>query len=102
MSKFVLTYLGGGVATTPEDREVAMAKWGQWFGELGSALVDMGNPFAASTAVAADGSRGPAGTALTGYTIVSADSLEAAAILTKGCPIFDGGGSVEIYEAHEV
>jgi hypothetical protein len=37
-----------------------------------------------------------------GYTIVSADSLDAAAELAKGCPILDDGGSVSVYETFQV
>ncbi len=102
MSKFVLTYLGGSMAATPAEQEVVMAKWGQWFGELGSAVTDMGNPFGTSAAVRADGSRSDTQAGLGGYSIVSAESLEDAAALAKGCPILAAGGSVEIYEALEM
>jgi Resolvase, N terminal domain len=40
------------------------------------------------------GSRG-----LTGYSIVSADSLDAAVELAKGCPVLEIGGAVDVYEA---
>ena len=70
-----------------------------WFGTLGAAIVDGGNPFGASTAVASDGSTAAAAAGLSGYSIVSADDLSAAAALAKGCPILDAGGSVEVYEA---
>jgi hypothetical protein len=102
MGKFVLTYLGGSMAATTTEQEAAMAKWGQWFSELGSAVTDMGNPFGTSTAVGSDGSRGDAKAGVTGYSIVSADSIEDAAALAKGCPILAAGGSVEIYEALEM
>ena len=63
MGNFVLAYKGGGMAETPEAQEAAMQAWGEWFGTLGSAVVDMGAPFGASTAVQSDGSTGtrPAG-----------------------------------------
>ena len=34
---------------------------------------------------------------LTGYTVVNADSMEAAVGLAKGCPLSDGG-VIDIYE----
>jgi hypothetical protein len=102
MAKFVYAYKGGSVAQNPEDREKALAAWGAWFGGLGDAVVDMGNPFAGSTAVAADGSTATATAGLTGYSIVTADSLELAAKLAGDCPVLAGGGSVEVYEAHEI
>lgn len=97
MAKFVLAYKGGGMAETEEEREAAMKAWGAWFGGLGSAVVDAGNPFSSSKAVGGNGTSG-----LTGYSILSADSLDAAAKHAEGCPILSNGGSVEVYEVLEV
>ena len=58
MANYLLAYKGGSMAETPEAQEAAMQAWGEWFGTLGSAVVDMGAPFGASTAVQADGSTG--------------------------------------------
>ena len=46
-----------------------------------------------------DGSSGAASAGLTGYSIVDAADLSAAATLAKGCPVLGAGGSVEVYEA---
>ena len=35
---------------------------------------------------------------LTGYSIISADSLDGASKLAEGCPVLTSGGSVEVYE----
>ncbi len=103
MSKFVLVYKGGGMAATEAEQQAVMAQWMGWFGELGEAMLDGGNPFGASSSVGSDGSvsaGGPAG--LTGYSIVSAETLDAAASLAKGCPVLSSGGTVEVYEALEM
>ena len=42
------------------------------------------------------------GTPFTGYTILQADSLDAAARLAKNSPVLQGGGSVTVYEAFDV
>lgn len=103
MSRYVLAYLGGGMAATEEERNAAMAAWGAWFGELGSAVVDAGNPFAGSTSVASDGSvNGGARAGLTGYSVIEAASLDAAGALAKNCPILAAGGSVDVYEVMPV
>jgi hypothetical protein len=99
MGKFVFAYTGGAMAETPAAQEAAMQKWGAWFGTLGSAIIDGGNPFGASTAVKSDGSTGTTSTGLGGYSIIEADSLELAAKLADGCPVLESGGSVEVYEA---
>ncbi len=102
MGKFVLAYRGGAMAPTEAEQQASMAKWMAWFGDLGSAVTDMGNPFTASVAVTADGGRADTSAGLGGYSIVTASNLEAAADLAKGCPVLDGGGSVEVYEAQEM
>jgi hypothetical protein len=103
MGKFVVIYTGGmGMAATPEEQERIMAEWGAWYGKLGAAIVDGGNPFTVSKhisgagAAAADGPLGdmPA----TGYTIISADSLDAAAAVCADHPHLDHGGQVQVFE----
>lgn len=99
MSKFLLAYKGGSTPTSEAEGAKVMEAWMGWFGQLGAAVIDGGNPFGASTAVAADGSTTSSSAGLTGYSLVSADSLAAAADLAKGCPVLAVGGSVEVYEA---
>ena len=101
MSNYVLAYKGGAMAQTDAEREAAMAAWGGWFGSLGDAVVDAGNPFGASTSLAA-GSNGAVSSGLSGYSVLRADSLDAAAELAKGCPVLANGGGVDVYETIEV
>jgi hypothetical protein len=98
MANYLLAYTGGGMASTEAEREAAMAAWGQWFGKLGSAVVEPGNPVGPSTSVGASGSNGAASSGLTGYSVISADSLDAAAALVEDCPIIANGGKVDVYE----
>lgn len=103
MSNYVLVYKGGGMPETEAEQQAVMAAWGSWYGNLGQAVVDSGNPFGPSAAVAADGTvKEGAPSALTGYTILSADSIDRAAELAKGCPIISSGGTIEIYETFPV
>jgi hypothetical protein len=99
MGNYLFAYTGGSMAETPEAQEAVMQAWGSWFETLGSAVVDGGAPFGPSTAVRADGSTGSTAAGLTGYSVIQADSLELAAKLADGCPVLDGGGAVEVYEA---
>lgn len=100
MAKYVYLYSGGSMAETPEEQESSMQAWGAWFGTLGGALIDGGNPFAASSTISADGSVSAAGTSsISGYTLINADSLDAAVTSAKDCPVLTTGGSVEVYEA---
>ena len=103
MANFVLLYSGGGMAATDAERKKLMDAWGTWFGKLGSAVVDGGNPFTAKAkSVGKDGkiSEGDGGMMHTGYSILKADSLDAAAEMAKGCPVLMGGGKIAVYEVH--
>jgi hypothetical protein len=99
MGKYLYAYKGGGMAATEEEQAKSMAEWQAWFGQLGDAVVEIGNPFAGSTEVTGSGTNGAAESHLTGYSIVSASSLDDAASKARGCPIFSSGGTVEVYEA---
>lgn len=101
MAKYALVFHGGGVPETEEEGAKVMAAWGAWMEGLGAALTDPGNPFGASTTIESDGSATPGGGAnpATGYTLLDADSLDAAATLASSCPILASGGSVEVAEA---
>jgi len=100
MAKYALVFHGGGVPETEEEGAALMAAWGASMGGLGDALLDPGNAFGNSTTIASDGSTTPGGGAnpATGYTLLNADSLDAAVALASGCPILASGGSVEVAE----
>lgn len=98
MPDFIFAYHGGTIPETPEEGEKAMAAWGKWFEDMGPAVVNGGNPVGQSMTVSsggvtADGGANP----ISGYTIVKAETPEAACELAKGCPmVADGSGSVEV------
>jgi hypothetical protein len=103
MAKYVLVYRGGSRPQTDAEREAAMVAWGTWLGGLDAAVVDAGNPFGASTSVTGDGvGDDGALSSLSGYSVLTADSLASAAELAKGCPIIAAGGAVDVYETFEV
>ncbi|HEV2427016.1 MAG TPA: YciI family protein [Acidimicrobiales bacterium] len=95
MAKYLLAYRGGGGDDSMNDE--VMAAWMGWFGSMGDALKDPGNPFVASTALSPGGSRSEA-SGLSGYSIIEAENLEAAAEAAKGCPLLSAGGTIEVYE----
>ena len=101
MANYVFAYSGGkGVAADEAERNAQYTKWGEWFGELGSAVVEGGAAMGTAKTVGPGGSVGDGGSrGLTGYSIVSADSLESAVELAKGCPVLEIGGAVDVYEA---
>jgi hypothetical protein len=97
MAKFVYLYTGGSQPESEEEGAKVMKAWMDWLGGMGDHVVDMGNPFGASAAV-----NGSPKSGATGYSVVTASSLDEAVTHAKGCPIFDGGGNVEVFEAMEM
>lgn len=102
MANFLLTYHGGGMPETKEEQDRVMQAWDAWFGTLGGALVDGGNPIAQAKAITPDGSVMDATSAPSGYSIIKADTLDAAVALAKGCPVLAGGANVVVSETFPV
>lgn len=100
MAKYLYVYHGGGsMPQNKEEQDKVMQAWMGWFGQLGAAVVDGGNPVGKSTtvkngSVVADGGANP----VSGYSIVEAASVDDAVAKARGCPIIAAGGSVEIAE----
>jgi hypothetical protein len=93
MKKFLMLAYGYE-EPTPE----VMAAWGAWFAKVGDRFLDSGSPLGAGREVTPSGSKDLSGDAspITGYSILSAESLEEAEQLLEGLPIID---SVRLYEA---
>ena len=102
MAKYVVIYTGGsGMAATPAEQQKIMGEWGAWYGQLGDKLADWGAPFARSKHIAKPGQvqDGPLGDKpATGYTVIEADSLDAAAKLCAQHPHIGHGGQVQVFE----
>ena len=92
MTQYVIAYLGGGKPETPEQGAKDMEKWKTWIMDLGSAVVNPGTPMGNSKIVSKDGISDDLGSdALSGFSIVEADSQEAAIEMAKSCPFLDYG-----------
>jgi hypothetical protein len=103
MTKFLYLYRGPATpmdAFTAEQSAEQAKAWGDWISSAGSALVDVGAPLGARTAVADDGSS-PTPSDQNGYSIVEADSLDDARKLLVSHPFLSEGKgrfSIEIFE----
>ncbi len=102
MAKYLLTYNGGtsGENATEEEGKAIMAAWTTWLAQLGAAVADVGNPTGPVKTIAPNGgvTEGPGANPVMGYSLLSADSLDKAVEMAKGCPHLAAGGSVEVYE----
>jgi hypothetical protein len=98
MANYLLTYYGGGMPESPEENAQAMQAWTAWFGQLGDTLVDGGNPTSQSRAISPDGSVMDATMAPSGYSVIKADTLDAAVKAAGSCPVLAGGATVVVSE----
>ncbi len=74
-------------------RPEAVAAWRAFFEGLGSSLADPGNPVFESATL---GNCGTGSAQLAGFSLITADDLQAAAAMAKRCPVLDEGGGVEV------
>jgi hypothetical protein len=107
VANFLFVYRrGGDVASTmaPEQMQQHLQKWQTWIAEglqkgwmlnSGDALTQEGRVVNARKVVT-DGPFVEAKEIVGGFSIVQADTIDAAAELAKGCPALLTGGSVEV------
>lgn len=82
----------------PAQLNAIMEAWMTWAGRAGKALLDMGAPLGDAAVLGAPGDPGGRGQ-LGGYSLVEAESLEAAKALFDGHPhLAMPGASIEILE----
>jgi hypothetical protein len=104
MTNFVLLYTGGFMPANEADRTAMMEAWGAWYAKLGPAIVDGGNPFGAARSITAEGvSDGSVSSPpVTGYTTISAESLDTAVELVRKHPHVKYGGQVTVFETFKM
>ena len=109
MKKFLLLYRADVTIIpqrSPEEAQATTKKWIDWIQNLAAQnqLVDKGNRLDHSGKVVKEDNvvvNGPyteIKESLGGYSLIKAESYEAAIDLVKDCPIFLSGGNVEIRE----
>ncbi|WP_046247207.1 YciI family protein [Hymenobacter terrenus] len=88
---------------SPEARQAELQKWNSWIGSIAAqgrlvgaeALAPGGKTLTAAGTVHTDGPY-TEGKEIVGYLTLKAGSLEEAAQLAQGCPVFETNGTVEI------
>jgi hypothetical protein len=107
VAKFLFVYRNSGESygtMSPEEMQQMLQKWNAWITEglrrgwmveAGDGLKKEGRVVNARKVVS-DGPFIEVKEMVGGFSIVQADTLDAAAELARGCPIFLRGGSVEV------
>jgi len=110
MAEYVLLYRSTPEAHdaamgTPERSRESMAKWRVWIDDMNAkgCLKDLGLPLVRTGRVlrgrdksVVDGPYAETKEVVGGFSIIEARDVAHAAEIASGCPILDGGGSVEI------
>jgi hypothetical protein len=105
MSEFVYLYRGGERDRSPAEMQQVMQKWASWLKELGDKgyMKDPGQPLERSGKIVqgkqktvTDGPFAEAKDVVGGYTLIEAKDIGQAVELSKGCPILETGGLVEV------
>ena len=106
MSEFLFLYRPpDGPALTPQEMAAVMPKWMAWMKQLddeghikapGHPLQRAGRLVRGKEKMVTDGPFAEAKDVINGYTLIEARDLAQASELAKGCPMLDGGGSVEV------
>ncbi len=110
MKQFLYLFRGGddGYAKlSPKEMQAHMAKWGEWMLKIsqndepvpGLPLQNEGKVVSKGGELITDGPYTEGKEIVGGYVLVEANDLDHAVTISKGCPIFDFGGIVEIREA---
>lgn len=99
MPQYIISYLGGNQPSSREEGKQHFAKYREWLSSLGDSAVSPANPFKNTNTINPDGTVTSASTtSMSGFTIIEADSMEAALSIAKACPFLDIGGSLEVSE----
>ena len=102
MPNFMFAYHAGKDFKPPEDGAAQMARWNAWVTDLGDAMVNPGTPLGKSWTISASGAaEGGGSNPLMGYSVVAAESIEAALEIAKSCPFVDMG-TIEVAQAMEM
>jgi hypothetical protein len=98
MSKFLVTYHGGGMPSDPEQAQQAVAAFGAWLGRAGKAVLDPGAPLRIATKVGSGSTDDPIG----GYSVIEADSVDGAVSILESHPFVSRGGTLAVHQAIDI
>jgi hypothetical protein len=115
MSEYLLLFRGGDAARieeqkSPKQWQAHMQKWMQWMGKLteqgkfvgAQPLNEGGKVVSGNKKMVTDGPFAEGKEMVGGYLICKADTFDEAVQISKGCPILEHDGIVEVREIKEM
>lgn len=98
MSEFIFAYHGGKKPESEAEGAALMKRWQDWMESNQASFVSPGNPVGMSKTVTSSGVEDNGGSnPLSGYSVVRADTIEAAMAIASTCPHLDMG-TIEVAE----
>ncbi len=116
MGQYVMLYRTSAEARrqamgSPEAAQQSMKKWRAWFEDMtrkgqlknpGQPLDDAGKLVSGRKKTVTDGPYLETKDVIGGYSLIEAPDLDQAAAIAAGCPILEGGGSVEVRQVRQL
>jgi hypothetical protein len=110
MSEYMFLFRGGDQPSEPAAMQASMQKWVAWMKDLGQKghfkagepLEKTGKVVRGKAKSVTDGPFAEAKDVVGGYLIISASDLDQAVELSRGCPIFEEDGTVEVRAIHKM
>lgn len=101
MAQYVLAYHPSpSKPMTPEEGADSFTRWQQWLADLGDAVVTPDTALSGNVTVSAEGvTQGGGPNPLMGFTIIQAESLDAALEMAQRCPFLEMG-TIEVGQVH--
>jgi len=105
MNEFAFLFRGREPLGSAEQQQKTLEKWRAWMTELqqrglitdpGLPLEDAAKRVVGPDRVVHDGPFAEIKDLVNGFIVVTADDIDAACEIAKGCPIFEQGGGVEV------
>ena len=108
MTEFMYLFRGGDhmmASESPEVMQAHMQKWMVWMEQLGKegklnggVPLKQGGKTVSPDGIVTDGPFAEGKELVGGYLIVRANDIDEATEISKGCPILEAGGSIEVRE----
>ncbi len=99
MAQYVFVYLGGDHPSNSAEAQKHFTKYMEWLASLGDAVITPTIPLKDTCTVSPDGTvRQGGSSAMSGFSIIKADSIDSAVAIAQACPFLEIGGSLEVSE----
>lgn len=103
MPQYIFIYIGGDYPDDPEAGKQHFEQYQKWLADLGEAVLSPAIPFKDTHTVHPDATIDPGTTTLmSGMSVLSFESMQAALAAAKACPFLGINGTLEVSQMLEM